>query len=109
MVVAYLESGSEVGQRGLLASASLTTMALGQHLSTRNRKFNMVTDDGLLSAYTPPIHPSTLGMPYNEMLVTQMDPLLRSKFEDFLLDFDNYSRKGVDKEYGREKNPDADA
>ena len=103
LIVAYLESDSEVGQRGLLASASLTTMALGQHLSTRNRKFNMVTDDGLLSAYTPPIHPSTLGMPYNEMLVTQMDPLLRSKFEDFLLDFDNYSRKGVDKEYGREK------
>ena len=103
LIVAYLESDSEVGQRGLPASASLTTMALGQHLSTRNRKFNMVTDDGLLSAYTPPIHPSTLGMPYNEMLVTQMDPLLRSKFEDFLLDFDNYSRKGVDKEYGREK------
>ena len=103
LIVAYLESDSEVGQRGLLASASLTTMALGQHLSTRNRKFNMVTDDGLLSAYTPPIHPSTLGMPYNVMLVTQMDPLLRSKFEDFLLDFDNFSRKGVDKEYGREK------
>lgn len=103
LVVAYLESGSEVGQRGLLASASLTTMALGQHLSTRNRKFNMVTDDGLLSAYNPPIHPSTLGMPYNEMLITQMDPLLRSKFEDFLLDFDSFSRKGLDKEYGREK------
>ena len=103
LIVAYLESDSEVGQRGLLASASLTTMALGQHLSTRNRKFNMVTDDGLLSAYTPPVHPSTLGMPYNEMLVTQMDPLLRSKFEDFLLDFDNFSRKGIDKEYGREK------
>ena len=103
LIVAYLESDSEVGQRGLLASASLTTMALGQHLSTRNRKFNMVTNDGLLSAYTPPIHPSTLGMPYNEMLVTQMDPLLRSKFEDFLLDFDNFSRKGIDKEYGREK------
>ena len=103
LVVAYLDSDSEIGQRGLLASASLVTMAIGQHLSTRNRKFNMVTDDGLLSAYTPPIHPSTLDMPYNEMLRTQMDPLLRSKFEDFLHDFDSYSRKGLDREYGREK------
>ena len=102
-IVAYLDSDSEMGQRGLLASASLVTMAIGQHLSTRNRKFNMVTNEGLLSAYVAPIHPSTLDMAYNEMLRTQMDPLLRSKFEDFLQDFESYSRKEIDSEFGREK------
>jgi len=103
LVVAYLDSDSDIGERGLLASASLVTMAIGQHLSTKNRKFNMVTDDGLLSAYTPPIHPSTLDMAYNEMLRNLMDPLLRSKFDDFLHDFDSLTRKGIDREYGREK------
>ena len=50
----------------------------------------MVTDDGLLSAREP-IHPSTLDLAFNEMLRTQMDPLLRSKFENFLQDFESYS------------------
>ena len=102
-VVAYLDSDSPIGQRGLLASASLVTMAIGQHLSTRNRKFNMVTNDGLLTAYVPPLHPSTLEMAFNEMLRTQMDPLLRSKFEDYLLDFESHVRDDVDREFAREK------
>ena len=32
-----------------------------------------------------------------------MDPLLRSKFEDFLQDFESYSQDDIDREYGREK------
>ena len=103
IIVAYLDSDSTLGQRGLLASASLVTMAIGQHLSTRNRKFNMVTNDGLLTAYVPPLHPSTLEMVFNDMLRTQMDPLLYSKFEDFILDFESQIREGVDREFAREK------
>jgi|TARA_B110000495_G_scaffold199699_1_gene213600 hypothetical protein len=103
VVVAYLDSESALGKRGLLASASLVTMAIGQHLSTRNRKFNMVTRDGLLTAYIPPLHPSTLEMVFNDMLRTQMDPLLRSKFDDFLLEFESHVREDVDREFAREK------
>ena len=103
LAVAYLDSDSKLGGRGLLASASLVTMAIGQHLSTRNRRFNMVTNDGLLSAYTPPIHPSTLNMAYSEMLKNLMDPLLRSKFDDFLQEFESHCKKGVQLEFGREK------
>ena len=102
-IVAYLDSDSDISLRGLLASSSLVTMSIGQHLSTRNRKFNMVTDDGLLSAYSPPMHPSTLNLAFNDMLRTQMDPLLRSKFEDFLHDFESHLRKDVDREFSREK------
>ena len=97
ILVAYLDSESSLAKRGLLASASLITMAIGQHLSTRNHKFNMVTRDGLLSAYTPPLHPSTLVMPFNDMLRTQMDPLLRSNFDDFLLIFESHIRENVDR------------
>ena len=101
--VSYLDSDSAIGERGLLACASLVTMAIGQHLSTRNRKFNMVTNDGLLSSYTPPIHPSTLNMALNDILHTQMDPLLRSKFDDFLQIFESSLRKNADREFTREK------
>lgn len=103
ILVAYLDSESPLGKRGLLACSSLVTMAIGQHLSTRNHKFNMVTSDGLLSAYTPPLHPSTLDMPFNDMLRTQMDPLLRSQFDDFLLVFESHIRENVDREFAREK------
>ena len=103
LIVAYLDSDSKLGGRGLLASASLVTIAIGQHLSTRNRKFNMVTDDGLLAAYTPPIHPSTLNMAYTDMMRNLMDPLLRSKFDDFLNEFESNTKKGVHKEFGWEK------
>ena len=95
--VSYLDSDSAIGERGLLACASLVTIAIGQHLSTRNRKFNMVTNDGLLSSYTPPIHPSTLNMALNDILHTQMDPLLRSKFDDFLQIFESSLRKNADR------------
>ena len=84
----YLGSDSELGKRGLLACASMLAMSIGQHLSTRNFKFNMVTNDGLLGAYHPPMHPSTLNLAFNEILRNQMDPLLRSKFDDFLRDFE---------------------
>lgn len=103
IVVAYLDSDSTIGERGLLASASLITMSIGQHLSTRNRKFNMVSRDGLLTAYIPPLHPSTLDMAFNDMLRTQMDPLLRSTFEDFLVEFEAHSREDVVREFAREK------
>ena len=100
LIVAYLDSDSKLGGRGLLASASLVTVAIGQHLSTRNRKFNMVTDDGLLTAYTPPIHPSTLNMAYTDMMRNLMDPLLRSKFDDFLNEFESNTKKEYKKNLG---------
>ena len=102
-ISAYLDSDSEIGQRGLLASASMLTMSIGQHLSTRNNKFNMVTDDGLLSAYKPPMHPSTLGLVFNDVLRNNMDPLLRSKFDDFLHEFETYMKKGLASDFASEK------
>jgi hypothetical protein len=101
--VVILESDSSLAQKGLLASSSLITMAMGQHLSTRNSKFHMVEKDGLLSAYDPPLHPTTLDMVFTELFGTHMDPLLRSRFEDFLIEFDGYLRTGIDHEFAREK------
>lgn len=100
---AYLGSDSELGQRGLLACASMLAMSLGQHLSTRTKKFNMVTNDGLLSAYNPPIHTSTLGLPFNDILGNGMDPLLRSKFDDFLREFESHVKRGVTLDFAAEK------
>ena len=101
--VLVVKTNSGNGQRGLLAASSLVAMAVGQHLSTRNKKFHMVEMDGLLSAYEPPLHPSTLNLVFNDLLRTHMDPLLRSRFDDFLLEFESNLRKKVDREFAREK------
>ncbi|MDP6864077.1 MAG: hypothetical protein QGG96_01540 [Candidatus Poseidoniaceae archaeon] len=101
--IVLLESNSSLAQKGLLASSSLITMAMGQHLSTRSSKFHMVERDGLLSAYDSPLHPTTLDMVFTELMGTHMDPLLRSRFEDFLVEFDGYLRDGIDYEFAREK------
>ena len=100
---AWLPIDSELGMRGLLASSALVTLAIGQHMTTRGRDFHMVQHNGLLDAYYPPIHPSTLDQVFNDMLSTHMDPILRSRFDDFLLELDGHLRPEVSKEHGREK------
>ena len=102
-IVAYLDSDSELGHIGILASSSLVMISFAQHLTTRNKKFNMVTKDGLLSAYVPPMHPSTLKQAFNDMLRTQMDPLLRSRFEDFLTELESNMLDGLKFDYAQEK------
>ncbi|HIF46193.1 MAG TPA: hypothetical protein EYQ73_05290 [Candidatus Poseidoniales archaeon] len=87
----------------LLAASSLITTAIGQHLSTRNRKFHMVEKDGLLTAYNPPLHPSTLSLVFSDLLRTHMDPLLRSHFDDFILIFDSHLRQDIQRDFAREK------
>lgn len=101
--VLLVKPNSDLGSRGLLAASSLVTLSIGQHLSTRKSKFHMVEMDGLLSAYNPPQHPSTLDLVFNDLLRTHMDPLLRSRFDDFLLEFESNLRENVDREFAREK------
>ena len=86
IVVIFSGPESTLGGRGILVSASLVVLALGQHLSTRRNKFNMVTPAGMLDTYNPPMHPSTLDMPFFEILETYMDPLLRNHFNDLVIE-----------------------
>ena len=87
----------------LLLSFSALLLSLGQHIPTRSRPFNMDERTGLLKAYTPPIHPSTLEMVFNDLVKTHMDPLLRSEYEVFSKEIEAHFQKKIDPRFAREK------
>jgi hypothetical protein len=87
----------------LLLSFSTLLLSLGQHIPTRSRPFNMDERTGLLDAYTPPIHPSTLEMVFNDLVKTHMDPLLRSEYEVYSKEIEECYMKEIDPQFAREK------
>ena len=87
----------------LLLSFSTLSLSLGQHIPTRSRPFNMDERTGLLKAYTPPIHPSTLEMVFNDLVKTHMDPLLRSEYEVYSKEIEECFEKKIDPQFAREK------
>jgi hypothetical protein len=87
----------------LLLSFSFTMLSLGQHMSTRTRPFNMDERTGLLEAYNPPIHPSTLEMVFSDLVKTHMDPLLRSEYEVYSKEIESYILPKIDAQFAREK------
>lgn len=87
----------------LLLSFSFTLLSLGQHLATRSRPFNMDERTGLLEAYNPPIHPSTLEMVFSDLVKTHMDPLLRSEYEVYSKEIESCFLPGIDPQFAREK------
>jgi hypothetical protein len=87
----------------LLLSFSFTLLSLGQHLSTRSRPFNMDERTGLLEAYNPPIHPSTLEMVFSDLVKTHMDPLLRSEYEVYSKEIESCFIPGTNPQFAREK------
>ena len=87
----------------LLLSFSFTLLSLGQHMSTRSRPFNMDERTGLLDAYNPPIHPSTLEMVFSDLVKTHMDPLLRSEYEVYSKEIESYILSKIDAQFAREK------
>ena len=87
----------------LLLSFSFTLLSLGQHLATRSRPFNMDERTGLLDAYNPPIHPSTLEMVFSDLVKTHMDPLLRSEYEVYSKEIESCFLPSIDPQFAREK------
>ena len=103
IVVVILGPEENLGRRGLLAASSLVAMALGQHMFTRRNRFHMVETTGMLEAYEPPMHPSTLKMVFHEMVRTHMDPLLRSNYEDLLIEMAEHLHKNIDRDLAVEE------
>ena len=101
--VLFYTTSSSFGILFLLASASFLTLSVGQHLPTRSTPFNMVEQTGLLPAYNPPVHPSTLNMVFNDLIKTHMDPLLRSQYEEYTKEIENGFKGKVDRHFAHEK------
>jgi hypothetical protein len=103
VAVLWYGAGSVFGNLFLLASASFLVLSVGQHLPTRSTPFNMVEQTGLLPAYIPPVHPSTLNMVFNDLIKTHMDPLLRSQYDEYTKQLETGFKRGVDRHFAHEK------
>lgn len=105
MLIGVLWNGTstEFGQLFLLASSSFLVLSVGQHLPTRSTPFNMVEQTGLLAAYTPPVHPSTLNMVFNDLIKTHMDPLLRSQYDEYTKELEQGFKRGINRHFAHEK------
>lgn len=87
----------------LLLSFSSLLLSLSQHFPTRSSPFNMDERTGLLKAYNPPIHPSTLELVFDDLVKTHMDPLLRSVYEGYSKELESCLKRGIEPQYAREK------
>lgn len=103
LVVFWYGTGTVYGNLFLLISVSFLLLSFGQHLPTRSTPFNMVEQTGLLPAYIPPVHPSTLNMVFNDLIKTHMDPLLRSQYDEYTKILETSFKRGIDRHFAHEK------
>ena len=87
----------------LISRRVLLLLAFGEHLSRSGRLFTSSTETGLLEAYDPPIHPSTLHAVFEEILLTVMDPLLRAKYEQFMAELIGHRKAKIEALSAKEK------
>lgn len=101
--IAFYGIQTDMGKYFLALSFSLTVLSTGQHIATRSSNFNMAERTGLLNAYNSPIHPSTLDMVFSDLVRAQLDPLLKSEYEKFVVEVESNVKRGVDPRFAREK------
>lgn len=94
---------TSLGENIFLVSWGMLLLAVGFHMNTRQHRFNMVNKSGLLDAFEPPVHPSTLDGVFDDMIRTHLDPLLRSKYDELMRSVQSHVKRGVKHDYAREK------
>ena len=102
-IIFYIGSEHKSAMILLLGSFSLMLLSIGQQLATRSHQFSMVDRTGLLNAYEPAIHPSTINSVFNDLLITHMDPLMRAQYVDFIKSIEGNIHDYVEVDYAREK------
>ena len=63
----------------------------------------MAERTGLLNAYNPLLHPSTLEIVFSDLVKSQLDPLLKSEYENFVKEIETHVKRGIDPKFAREK------
>ncbi len=102
-IVLLIGLDTSLGENVFLASWGMLLLAVGFHMNTRQNRFNMVHKSGLLDAFEPPVHPSTLDGVFDDMIRTHLDPLLRSKYDDLMRTVQGHVRRGIKHDFAREK------
>jgi hypothetical protein len=58
-------------------------------------RFNTVEPWGLLEAFSPPMHPALLNMPFTDVIRSHVDPMLAVRFSKYVSSFNTDLQKGV--------------
>ena len=65
------------------------------YMVSNRPRFNTVEPWGLLEAFSPPIHPALLNMPFTDVIRSHVDPMLAVRFSKYVSSFNADLQKGV--------------
>ncbi len=65
------------------------------YMVSNRPRFNTVEPWGLLSAFSPPMHPALLNMPFTDVIRSHVDPLLAVRFSKYVSSFTENLQRGV--------------
>lgn len=65
------------------------------YMVSNRPRFNTVEPWGLLEAFSPPIHPALLNLPFTDVIRSHVDPLLAVRFSKYVSSFNDDLNKGV--------------
>ncbi|HIG33340.1 MAG TPA: hypothetical protein EYQ11_00455 [Candidatus Poseidoniales archaeon] len=65
------------------------------YMVSNRPRFNTVEPWGLLEAFSPPIHPALLNMPFTDVIRSHVDPMLAVRFSKYVSSFTADLQKGV--------------
>jgi len=84
---------------GIPVLIALSTGALlsghSVYMVSNRPRFNTVEPWGLLEAFSPPIHPALLNMPFTDVIRSHVDPMLAVRFSKYVSSFNTDLQKGV--------------
>ena len=65
------------------------------YMVSNRPRFNTVEPWGLLEAFSPPVHPALLNMPFTDVIRSHVDPMLAVRFSKYVSSFNADLQKGV--------------
>jgi hypothetical protein len=84
---------------GIPVLIALSTGALlsghSVYMVSNRPRFNTVEPWGLLEAFSPPMHPALLNMPFTDVIRSHVDPMLAVRFSKYVSSFNADLQKGV--------------
>ena len=88
---------SETDGIPVLIALSTGTLLSGHsiYMVSNRPRFNTVHPWGLLSAFSPPMHPALLNRPFTDVIRSHVDPILAVRFSKYVTSFSGKLQKGV--------------
>ena len=84
MVALWLAPDGDLSPRLVALSTGTLLAGHGTFLVSNKSRFNANEPWGMLSAFSPPIHPALLRYPFSDVIKAHIDPLLAVRISEYL-------------------------